>query len=642
MAKTRAPYGSWRSPISTEMLISKAVRLGGVQVEGDTIYWTEERPFENGRTAVVRRAPDGKTMDVTPKGMNARTMVHEYGGVSYLAVGEAVFFTEFSDQRLYRSEEGKTPRPITKDGPYRFAELTYDRGRGRLLAVREDHTVDVPARVVNTLVSIPLDGASEVGEVIVAGGDFYSSPRLSSDGRHLAWITWNHPNMPWDDTQLWVGTLDRGGHVMEAVLVAGGPGESVLEPDWSPEGDLHFVSDRSGYWNLYRWDGRETTALLPRDADFGNPAWRLGGSLYAFAWGGLVAAYHDGSVMKLVHVRDGRERAFDLPYTSFDFIQSGEAGVVLVAAGADRPQAVIRLGEDGAYEVLKLATNLTVEPTVLSLPEAITFPTGKDEVAYGYFYPPKNPEFEGMADERPPLLVFTHGGPTSAVAGLWDLAIQWWTSRGFAVVDVNYRGSTGHGRAFRNALRGRWGILDVEDTAAAAHYLVDQGRVDGRRLAIRGGSAGGYTTLAALTFGDAFATGASYFGVSDIGALARETHKFESHYMDLMVGPWPKDEAKFNARSPLFHREEMARPIILFQGLDDKIVPPNQAETMVRALRERGVPVAYIAFAGEGHGFRKDATIKRATEAEYAFYCRIFGIPTAEPIEPPVVIEGLA
>ena len=641
MAKTRAPYGSWHSPISTDALTEKSVSLGGVQLEGGDIYWTEGRPFEGGRTAVVRRRADGRTEEVTLEGTNARTMVHEYGGTSYMALEDALYYTEFKDQRIYRRELGARPRPITKGGPYRYAELTWDRTRRRLLAVREDHTVDVPARVVNTIVALAGEDGSEVGEILVSGGDFYSNPAISPDGNLLAWITWNHPNMPWDDTQLWVGKLDAEGHVVEATLVAGGPDESVVEPRWSPDGQLHFISDRTGYWNLYRWDGSRVIALLPREADFSGPAWRLGMSSYTFSWGGILAAFHEGGRMHLVHLKDGEVRPITLPYTEYGSIQGGDPGVAMVAAAPDRPSAVILLQEDGTHEVVKAATESTVDPAVLSLPEAISFPTGHDEVAYGFFYAPKNLDYEGLEGEKPPLLVFTHGGPTSAVSGELNLGIQWWTSRGFAVVDVNYRGSTGYGRAYRNALRGRWGVVDVEDTAEAARHLAKEGRVDGRRMAIRGGSAGGYTTLASLTFGDTFATGASYFGVSDIGALARETHKFESHYMDLMVGPWPRDQAIFEARSPLFHPELMKRPMILFQGLDDKIVPPNQAERMVEALKEKGIPVAYIAFPGEGHGFRKAETIKRATEAEYAFYCRIFGIPPAEPLEIPLVIQGL-
>lgn len=637
MAKIKAPYGSWPSPITAALLVSRGVGLGEPLTDGEDIYWTEARPAEAGRQVIVRRTPDGAQADVNRAPYNARTRVHEYGGGGYLPADGVVYFSQFDDQRLYQVVPGAEPAPLTEPGAVRYADYVWDRARRRLVGVREDHGTDAP-QAVNTLVSIPLDRPGH-GRVLVSGNDFYSSPRLSPDGSRLAWLTWNHSNMPWDGTELWVGDLDADGALSGAVRVAGGEDESIVQPTWSPDGVLHFASDRTGWWNLYRWEeaNRGSGAVVPlwaRDAEFAGPAWGFRGSQFTFAWGGVVAAYTEDGFSHVVRIRDGRAEPIALPFTWLSGLAAGPGGVVALAASDTVGPRVIQFQADGRYQTLKRSTDWDLDRGYLSQPEPITYPTGRGAVAHAYYYPPVNEAYQGLDGEKPPLLVFTHGGPTGASFPVLQPGLQYWTSRGFAVVDVNYRGSTGYGRAYRNALRGQWGVYDVEDTAAAAQHLARLGRVDPARLAIRGGSAGGYTTLAATTFTRVFHAGASHFGVSDCGALARETHKFESHYLDRLIGRWPEEEAVYRQRSPLYHLDQATTPLIFFQGLDDKVVPPNQAEMMVEALRRKGVPVAYLEFPGEGHGFRRSENIRRAQEAEYAFYGRLFHFPLADEVEP--------
>lgn len=613
--------------------MSQGVGLGRPHADGEDIYWGEGRPQEAGRQVIVRRSPDGRTVDINPAPFNARTRAHEYGGGAFLATGGVVYFSNFEDQRIYRVSGTGAPEPVTAPGPVRYADFVLDPGRDRLIAVREDHGTDAP-QAVNTLVAVSLTSPGH-GTVLVSGNDFYAAPRLSSDGKRLAWLTWNHSNMPWDGTELYVADIAPDGSLERTTLVAGGPEESIAEPNWAPDGTLHFASDRTGWWNLYRYDGTSVEAVLLKEAEFAGPAWVFGDSMFTHAMGGIVAIYEENGRSYLVRIRNGQAQNIALPFTVLVGIDAvGEDRVVLAAASGSEAVQIIMVDASGHYEVLKRSSEVSVDRAYVSEPESITYPTGNGATAYGFYYPPKNPDYEAPPGEKPPLLVFTHGGPTGATNPVLSLDIQFWTSRGFAVVDVNYRGSTGYGRAFRNELRGNWGLYDIEDTVSAARYLVGRGLADPERLAIRGGSAGGYTTLAAATFTDTFRAGASYFGVSDLGALARDTHKFESHYLDRMVGPWPEEEPTYRARSPLFNLERLRTPLILLQGLDDRVVPPNQAEMMVEALRERGVPVAYVPFEGEGHGFRQAANIKRATEAEYTFYSRVLGFPLADQVEP--------
>ncbi len=638
-----APYGSWKSPITSDLIVAETVRLGQIVLDGEAVYWVEMRPSEGGRSVIVRRTPDGQVTDVTPPPFNAHTRVHEYGGGAFTVADGVVYFSNFADQRLYRQDPDRPPRPITPEGAWRYADGVVDRRRGRLICVREDHTLG-DREAVNTIVSVKLDGDAEGGQVLVAGNDFYASPRLSPDGTRLAWLTWNHPNMPWDGTELWVGELRADGTLGEVRHVAGGERESIFQPEWSPDGTLYFVSDRTGWWNLYRWRDGQVEPLVEREAEFGLPQWVFGMSTYAFASEGrIVCAYavRGTWTLAVVETATGRLEPIETPYTTITGVRAA-AGRVLFRAGSPvEPISIVQMDlATGRREVLRRSSSLTVDPGYLSIPQLLDFPTEEGQRAYAFFYPPQNRDFVGPPDERPPLLVISHGGPTSATSTVFNPMIQYWTSRGIAVLDVNYRGSTGYGRAYREALYGRWGVADVDDCVNGARYLVERGEVDGERLIIRGGSAGGYTTLCALTFRDFFRAGASYYGISDLEALAQETHKFESRYLDRLVGPYPERRDLYRQRSPIHFADRLSCPIIFFQGAEDRVVPPEQAERMVEALRAKGLPVAYLLFEGEQHGFRRAEHIKRALDAELYFYSRVFSFDLADPVEP-VEIENL-
>jgi dipeptidyl aminopeptidase/acylaminoacyl peptidase len=611
------------------MLVSKAIRLGAGIFDGQDIYWMEGRPQEQGRSVIVKRTPDGETTDVNPSPFNARTRVHEYGGRSFLVDNGIVYFSDFADQRLYRVTPGKAPTPITpeSEAKLRYADGIVDHHRQRIICVREDHRGGGEA--VNTIAAIPFDGSSadaDEQQVLVAGNDFYATPRISPDGQQLLWLTWHHPNMPWDGTELWVGAIQTDGALADARHIAGGDRESIFQPSWAPDGAITFVSDRSGWWNLYRWQEDHAECLAEMAAEFGLPQGVFGMATYDYR----------------LDLKRRKLTPIDLPYTNIGSPHASEGGKVLLRVGAaDRPTTLILFDPaTGATTTLRKAHELEVDPDYLSTPEPIEFPTTDGKTAYALFYPPQNPDYEASEDAKPPLLVISHGGPTAATNSALDMSIQYWTSRGIAVLDVNYGGSTGYGRAYRERLNEQWGIVDVDDCVNGAHYLVEQGRVDGDRLAIRGGSAGGYTTLSALAFCDVFHAGASYYGVSDLEALATDTHKFESRYLDNLIGPYPETRARYVARSPIHHIEGLSCPIIFFQGLEDAVVPPPQAEQMVDALREKGIPVAYLPFEGEQHGFRRAEHIKRAIDAELYFYGQIFGFEPADEIEP-VTIENL-
>ncbi len=640
-----APYGSWKSPVTAALITETGVQLGAAGLSGDDIYWLEGRPAEGGRYVLVRRAPDGERTDVTPAGFNVRTRVHEYGGAAYLVHEGTVFFSNFEDQRVYRQDPGREPQPITPE-PAIAAGDRYADGRatpdGRLIVcVRERHFEDREA--ANEIVALPLDGATEP-RVIVSGADFYSNPRPSPDGTRLAWLSWDHPRMPWDGCELWVADLLPDGSISGAEQLAGGPEESMFQPEWSPEGVLHFVSDRTGWWNLYAVRSGGIEALAPMEAEFGWPMWVFGMSTYGFLPDGrIVCSYTEGGQDRLGVVAPGRAgvNPVSTPYNAFGSVRTSEGDALLVAGSPAGATAVVTFDVDsGKAETLRRSTEIRIDPGCISAPEPIEFPTERGLTAHALYYPPVNGGFRGKDGEKPPLLVMSHGGPTGATSGSFNLSTQFWTSRGFAVVDVNYGGSTGYGREYRERLRGEWGVVDVEDCVNAARHLVAQGKADGERLAIRGGSAGGYTTLCALTFTDVFAAGASYFGIADAETMAQDTHKFESRYLDGLIGPYPEAKALYRERSPVDYTDRLSCPVILFQGLEDKIVPPSQAEAMVEAMRAKGLPFAYLAYEGEQHGFRRAENIQRSLEAELYFYGRVFGFEPADEIEP-VVIENL-
>jgi dipeptidyl aminopeptidase/acylaminoacyl peptidase len=633
-----APYGSWESPITSDLIVAGSIGLGQPSIDGGDIYWVEMRPSEGGRSVIVKRDSEGCITDVTPAGFNARTRVHEYGGGDYAVRDGDVYFSNFSDQQLYQQKKGGTPEAVTTIANLRYADTVIDIDRRRLICVREDHTI-AGSEAVNSLVAVSLAGERGASEVLVSGNDFYSSPRLSPDGTRLAWLTWNHPNLPWDETELWMAAITEDGALEQIEKVAGGNQESIFHPQWSPRGELYFVSDRNGWWNLYRLN--EAGAIEPvieMEAELGMPQWVFGMSTYAFESAErIVCGYVEKGIWRvgLINTQTRELERVTSSYTDISYVRAAPGQAVMRAGSPTEPRSLIRFDLNTLeFEVLRRANNIEVGAGYLSEPEIIEVPTEAGLTAYGFFYPPTNENYRAPNNERPPLLVLSHGGPTSASTTSKSLIIQYWTSRGIGVLNVNYGGSSGFGRAYRDRLKGKWGIVDVDDCVNGARYLVARGDVDPSRLMISGGSAGGYTTLCALTFRDAFKAGASHYGVSDAEALAKDTHKFESRYLDGLFGPYPEAREIYYARSPINFTERLSCSVIFFQGLEDKVVPPSQAEVMVAALQSKGIPVAYIAFAGEQHGFRQAQNIKRALDGEFYFYSRVFGFESAGAIEP--------
>lgn len=622
-------------------------------MDGADVYWSEGRPTEGGRTQIVRRGADGTVADLLPDGMDARTAVHEYGGAAWWVRNGVLWFTNWADQRLYRLEPGGVPVPLTpvpatpRGDRYGDGVLTSDGTA--VLAVRESHRADGRGAidVRNEIVRLAADHASQP-EVLVSGPDFVVAPRLSPDGGSLALVSWDHPSMPWDDTVLRVRDLGTGADT----VVAGGPGESVMEPRWQPDGSLLFLSDRSGWWNLYRWTpGGAVVPIVELNAEIGMPAWQLGSARYTVLEDGSIvfARWRDGYDGLGLRGPDGSVTELDLPFSVITAIERvGADAVVVVAATPSTELGVYRIEwADGAtrFEALRAPRELGLD--VVSVPEPISFPsvngTGEARTAHALFYPPASGSYGGPPEELPPLLVMIHGGPTASALPMLSLQTQYWTSRGFAVVDVNYGGSTGYGRDYRDLLKDAWGVVDVADCIAAASWLAEQHRVDPRRLAIRGGSAGGYTTLAALARKDTpFAAGADHYGVADLEALAADTHKFESRYLDGLIGEYPARRDIYRDRSPIHHVDQLRKPLIVLQGSDDPVVPLNQSEMIVEALRARQIPVAFLVFEGEQHGFRRAENIRRALDAELSFYSQVFNfkLPTAENIAP-VTVENL-
>lgn len=636
------PYGSWKSPITSTLIASALAQLGEIVLEGTDVYWSESRPIEAGRNVVVRYTRDECLYDMTPAPFDARTLAHEYGGGAYTVSDGTIYFSNFADQRLYRQAPGSTPEPITPSAPLRYADGIVDRSRRRLICVCEDHSSE--GETVNTLISVALDSDNAGGTMLVTGNDFYSSPRLSPNGTHLAWLTWNHPNMPWDGTELWVAEFRADGSLFNAQCIAGGTHESIFQPEWSPNGILHFISDRTGWWNLYRWRTRQIEALHLMEAEFGVPQWYFGLSTYGFTSANEIICWYTFEGFEHLARLDTITGVFtpiELPYTSIKAMKVTATQVVFAAASPTEPWSIVRLDlTTGKANVLLCSSNKIVDSGYLSKPELIEFPTEYGVTAYGFFYRPCNRDFVAPKDELPPLIIKSHGGPTLTTSSAFNLTIQFWTSRGFAILDVNYSGSTGYGRAYRQRLNNQWGVVDVNDCVNGALYLSKRDLVDSNRMVIMGVSAGGYTTLCALTFRNVFKAGASYYGVSDLEAIMRDTHKFESHYFYQLIGPYPDQQIAYYERSPIHFTECISCPVIFFQGLEDRVVPPNQAEKMVAALREKGLPVAFITYKDEGHGFRSAESIQSSCEAELYFYSQVLGFPLADPVAHIMIENG--
>lgn len=676
-AVANSPCGAWPSPIAAEMVARGALRLSQTTYDSDgtTLFWLEGRPSEGGRSVLVKCCRDSQDKaaftDVNPAPVSIRSLVHEYGGGSFFTdIGE-IFYVSFEDQRIYycKSENGSFSQPVALTPAYdvehshRFTDFCIDRKRNRLFCVMEEHSPD-HQEPVNTIVAIPLRSANEDGRiaeplVVASGFDFYSSPRLSPDGETLAYLCWRHPNMPWDGCELYVlgaDTVEPSGLQQNCRLVAGGPDCSVFQPQWSPAGKLFYISDHSGFWqpqvvvDLFSLDSRPLLSEAAyAQCEFGLPMWVFGQSTYAVVSEKLVVfAFNRRGIWSLgkleLDFASSTGHKFveiETPYTEFSYLTAGDNRVAMLAASADTPQSVVELDLDTCqFKTLKASASTLPPSAFFSKPEVIEFPTDGGLTAFAFYYPPTNPDFVPLPAEAPPLIVKCHGGPTGAASSSLSLGIQYWTSRGFAVVDVNYGGSTGYGREYRQRLNQNWGLVDVADCRSCVQYLVGKKLADPRRVAISGGSAGGYTVLCALTFTDVFTAGASHYGIGDLEALARDTHKFESRYTDNLVAPYPSGRELYLSRSPINHVEKLNCPVIFFQGLDDKVVPPNQAEAMVGALRKKGIPVAYIAYEGESHGFRKAENIIRTLQSEQYFFTRIFGI-SLEACPVTVEIENL-
>ncbi len=671
----RAAYGAWLSPLSAADVALAAIRLSQTMYgpDGKTLYWLEGRPQEGGRQVLVRLDEHGQVTEINPAPLNVRTRAHEYGGGAF-TVGlyhgrETVFFSNFADQRLYRQVLGENSEPVavTSAGRMRYSDLVLDQNRGRLLLVVEDHTGiddsllpeigEMAVEPINYLASVE-PGASGDAEamMLTCGYDFFAFPRLSHDGKRLAYMAWKHPNMPWDESVLFTAEVGADGSLANHRKVAGGTDVSIFQPQWGRDGTLYFVSDESGFWQLkairdfFTMDVIDVSTEKFKNCEFGLPMWVFGQSTYAVVDDEIIAAVNLRGLWKLLRIKvrfEGEDglgyvchqevEVLSSPYSEFSYLTAGSGRVAMLAGAAGIANTVVEYDlATGQFQELRSSAPVSLDPGYLSSPEVIEFPTSGGRTAYAFYYPPTNKDFQSQeSGQLPPLLVKCHGGPTGAASSLLSPALQYYTSRGFAVVDVNYGGSTGFGRAYRKRLNGNWGVVDVEDCTNAVKYLVEQGKVDGTRVAITGGSAGGFTVLCALTFTDVFKAGASHYGIGDLEALVRDTHKFESRYLDNLVGPYPFSKQVYQARSPIHHTEKLSCPVIFFQGLEDKVVPPNQAEAMVKALKAKNIPTVYIAYEGEQHGFRKAENIICTLESELAFFLSVFGIKHEHPIAPP-------
>ncbi|HAQ04066.1 MAG TPA: peptidase [Acidimicrobiaceae bacterium] len=615
--------GTWESPITSEMLVGGAVRLGEIVTDGDDVWWAESRPDEGGRTVLVRNG-----IDQTDENINVRTLVHEYGGSAWTVRNETLVYSQYSDQRLYRRDKSNhsiplTPEPEIQQG-CRYADGRITNNEEWYVCVRELHNKsnEEPS---NEIVAVPLDGSGQI-KVLVSGPDFVSSPRLSKKGDQIAWVQWNHPNMPWDDTQLCVASLKEMTLINQKVVKS--KAESFFQPEWDDQGNLYVVSDRNNWWNLFRVDqSTNDMDLIPLtniEAEIGLPQWVFGQSRYVFVGDEIWLAYREAGIDNLATLLpDGRLEKIEIDATEIESVTNYQDGIVATVSSW-KAESLVTFVNRKEIRPLSKTRDLGIDENWFPVPETFTYQTSDSEKAHALFYSPTNPEYEISEKEKPPLIVLAHGGPTAAARRQLQLSITYWTSRGFGVADVDYRGSTGYGRSFRNRLRNSWGLADVEDCVSVAKYLVEQKKVDKNKLAIKGGSAGGFTVLAALTFHDTFTAGASRYGIADLAILAKDTHKFESRYLDRLVGKWPEDEETYKQRSPIHHIEQLSTPMVILQGSEDPIVPPNQAHLMAQKLKENDIPHALIEFPDEGHGFRKAPNITKAIESELAFFSHIF------------------
>lgn len=628
-SKTPKPYGTWPASVSAQLVTRSAPNLNHLQAYADQLFWVESRPWEAGRNVIMCRSAKGEIRDLLPTGFSHHSRVHEYGGMAYAVAEHWVYFVNGNDQRIYRLDlrDNSQPIPLTASGP-RFADLVVDQQNQQLIAVCEEHQEGCEAE--NYLAAISLTSKQPSLCKLASGADFYAYPSISPDGQKLCWIEWNHPHMPWDCTQLWQANISEQA-LADRILVAGGDNnEAIFQPRWSPDNQLYYVSDRNNWWNIYRAD---SGIVFAKAAEFATPLWQFGMSTYDFIDVNTIGClwteqgvWHCG----FISITSGELIAVDCDYTSMHAACCHQGRLHLVAGAAASADQLVAADRHSAPISIYAPSTLDIATGNLAEPETVNFASAGDQEVQAFFYSPANSHYRGQDDELPPVIVLCHGGPTGATHCGLNLKIQYWTNRGFAVVDINYRGSTGFGRVFRQALTAAWGIADVEDAQYALNYLIKQQKVDPRRCIIRGGSAGGYTVLSALTFTHSFQAGASLYGIGDLETLARDTHKFESRYLDKLIGPYPENKHIYQQRSPIHHAQKLSCPVIFLQGLEDKVVPPNQAEMMVNILKDKGIEVDHVTFPDEGHGFRKADNIIRALEAELAFYRRVFKLPEGQ------------
>ena len=629
MAPIKKPYGSWPSPISAELITRAAPSLNFIQSYGDDLYWVEGRPWEAGRNVIMRRDSNGSITDLLPAPFSHYSRVHEYGGMAYALNDDHLYFVNATDQNIYKYclDDTSAPQVITNNSSRRFADLVVDRQNQRLIAVCEEHNDDQEPE--NYLASIALNNQTPAIEKLVSGADFYAYPRISPDQSQLCWIEWQHPNMPWDATQLWQATISNG-NLIEKKRVAGGDNnQAIFQPHWSPNNTLYYVSDITNWWNIYRFENGIGAPVLRMDAEFATPLWQLGMTTFDFIDANTIACiwtvsgiWHSG----FIDVATGVLTTVQTPYSSMQAVACHQGSVYFVAGASVLASQIAGVNLQGEVSPIYAPATVDLDKADLAQPESISFTSGDNQQVHAFYYPPTSARYCGDDRELPLVIAMCHGGPTGATSSGLNLKIQYWTNRGFAVVDINYRGSVGFGRTYRQGLEGAWGIADVEDTQHAIAYLAGQQKIDPKRCLIRGGSAGGYTVLSALTFTDTFKAGASLYGIGDLETLAKDTHKFESRYLDSLIGPYPERRDIYLERSPIHHADGLNCPVIFLQGLEDKVVPPNQAEMMVKLLEDKGIQVGYVTFADEGHGFRKANNIIRAMEAELAFYRDVFSL----------------
>lgn len=612
-------FGTWKSPITAGLASGKTLTFGDIVLEKEAIYWSEMRPEEGGRTTILKWTAKEKIVEMLPASFNARTRVHEYGGASFTVHEGILYFTNYADQRVYRLTPGQAPVALTSPN-LRFAEM--QMSPFGLLAIGESH--QYKDEVENFLALIePHSGELTV---LASGHDFYAGIALTKDAKKIAFMAWDHPNMPWDNTQLYIGDFSSKGITNLKQIDKEYAEQSFFQPTFSPKGELTVVSDKSNWWNLYSLEKEQLIPLFKVESDIGQPLWQLGVSRFAFYEDDIVCAFEEAGKTRLFILKDSQVKPLDLPYSQFTQIRTKEDKIVCFASAPDKATALICIDKQKQVTVIRQSTDIQIDAGYISAPKHIVFPSGKNRESYAYFYPPQNKDYVGLKNTLPPLIVKSHGGPTASCDESLNLEIQYWTSRGFAFVDVNYAGSSGYGRAYRKLLEGNWGIFDVEDCEAVALFLAKEGLVDKNKLAITGRSAGGYTTLAALTFTPTFHVGASLYGVSDLVLLTQETHKFESHYLEKLLGPYPEADQVYLARSPSNHVDKLRRPVIFFQGDEDKVVPPNQAENLYLALKEKGIQTKYCLFQGEQHGFRKAESRITVLEETLAFFLDVLRI----------------